>query len=73
MAELGAWGFITGAEGARQGKGRGTNTSEEADVDVWDGSGPGHRTTGPLAHLRALEVEAAAQVGQGQEGQPSQT
>lgn len=40
MAELGACGFITGAEGARKGKRRKNTTNEEASVEAWGGVAP---------------------------------
>lgn len=39
VAELGAWGFITGAEGAEKRKRERENSSEELYVQEWDGSG----------------------------------
>lgn len=63
MAELGACGFITGAEGAREGEGKKMNTDEGASLEGWDG--PFHRTTDPPVHRWAQEMGAEARVDKG--------
>ena len=50
VAELGACGFITGAEGAKTGKGRKTKTSEEASLRGTNGNSRFYRTRQPSKH-----------------------
>ena len=68
MAELGACGFITGAEGARRGKGRKTKTSEEPS-EAPDGNGCFYRTIHPSKHAMGFRDGTGSPVGRGAGGE----